>query len=137
MRFYYHGRAVGSNRRLQPSRGRLVATTTYAKFKEALAVTFLSQKGADMIEKPQEVTLDVLIRCPSKADPTNYLKPIADALEVAKVYDNDRQVVQVKLVESISHTRPGLATFVIAVGLGAGRTIGAEEALDAAEKNSP
>jgi len=137
VRFYYHGPAIGSNRRLQPAKGRMVSTVSYAKFKEALAVTFLSQKnGLETIKKPQEVSLDILIRCPPKADPTNFLKPIADALEVAEVYENDRQVAQVKITESVTHSKPGHATFVIAVGIGAGRTIGGEEALDAAEKNA-
>jgi len=85
------GKAISENDRLLPGRGRWRANPAYKAFKESVAwVLRIEQEDMPSIEEPVSVRL--FLELNPKMDAQNVLKPVFDALELAGVIKNDRQI---------------------------------------------
>jgi len=85
------GKAVSENDRLLPGRGRWRANPAYKAFKESVAwVLRIEQEDMPSIEEPVSVRL--FLELNPKIDAQNVLKPVFDALQLAGVIKNDRQI---------------------------------------------
>ena len=85
---YWHGRAVSENKRLAPGRGRFRANPDYQAFKESIAWTV--RPHAEQMRGPVSVRL--LLTLNPRMDAQNVIKPVLDALQLAGVIRDDRQV---------------------------------------------
>ena len=87
----WRGKAVSENDRLLPGHGRFRANPAYKAFKESVAwVCRIEQRGGPPSEDPVSVRL--FLELNPKMDAQNVLKPVFDALELAGVIKNDRQI---------------------------------------------
>ena len=85
------GKAVSENDRLLPGRGRWRANPAYKAFKDSVAwVLRIEQEDMPSIEEPVSVRL--FLELNPKIDAQNVLKPVLDALQLAGVIKNDKQV---------------------------------------------
>jgi Holliday junction resolvase RusA-like endonuclease len=87
---FWHGRAVSENARLEPGSGRFIVNREYQAFKEAVA--WAVRPHAQRFEKP--VTVRLLMILNPRIDAQNIIKPVLDALQLAEVITDDRQVRQ-------------------------------------------
>ena len=93
MTAFWSGRAVSENRRTIPGRqGRRVSNPEYRAFKESLA--WDCKKWADGQSFQGPVSVRLLLILNPRMDAQNVIKPVLDALEIAGVIRNDRQVRQ-------------------------------------------
>ena len=88
---FWTGLAVSENDRLLPGRGRWRANPAYKAFKESVAwVLRIEQKDTPPIEGPVSVRL--FLELNPDIDAQNVLKPVFDAIQLAGVIKNDRQI---------------------------------------------
>jgi len=88
---FWTGRAVSENDRLLPGKGRWKPNPEYKAFKESVAwVLRQEQLDRPPIEGP--VCVRLFIELNPKMDAQNVLKPVFDALELAGVIKNDKQI---------------------------------------------
>lgn len=85
---FWHGRAVSENDRLLPGRGRFRINPEYKGFKESVAWT--CKMHLEHFEGPVCVRLSMELN--PKMDAQNVLKPVFDALQLARVIKNDKQI---------------------------------------------
>ena len=85
---FWTGYAVSENRRLAPGRGRWHTSPEYRAFKESLVLAVMPH--VEVFTGPVYVRLVLQLR--ARLDMQNILKPVLDALELAGVLQNDRQV---------------------------------------------
>ena len=86
------GKAVSENRRLAKGRGRWIPDKNYQAFKESLAWTCRKWADGQSFQGPVSVRLLLILN--PRMDAQNVIKPVLDALEIAGVIRNDRQVRQ-------------------------------------------
>ena len=87
----WSGKAVSENDRLRPSRDCWRANPEYKAFKEGVAwILRIEQKDTPPIEGP--VCVRLFLELNPDMDAQNVLKPVFDALELADVIKNDRQI---------------------------------------------
>jgi len=91
---FWTGRAVSENARLEPGQGRFRVNADYQAFKESVAWAVRSH--AETFTGPVSVHLSMLLN--ARMDATNIIKPVLDALELAGVVKNDKQVRQLHVV---------------------------------------
>ncbi len=84
----WHGRAVSENDRLLPGKGRFRINPAYKAFKESVAWTCKLEN--EHFEGPVSVRL--FIELNPRIDAQNVIKPVLDALEIAGIIKNDKQV---------------------------------------------
>ena len=118
---YWQGRSVSVNKwtavRVISKGGKHIAmvykTTAYKKFIESLANAMLSN---DIKTVPSEAYIDIRIEmCLWKMrDSDSVIKPILDAIELAKIVKNDRQIKDIVIRRSY-HKRDEPDTIRIAV----------------------
>lgn len=86
----WHGKAVSENRRLLPgaAKGRLISNPDYKAFKESVA--WACKLENEHLEGPVSVRL--FLELGLRMDAQNVIKPVLDALELAGVIKNDKQV---------------------------------------------
>ena len=85
---FWHGRAVSENRRLAPGEGRYRANKAYKAFKESVA--WACKLHLEHCEGPVSVRLFMDLN--PRMDAQNVIKPVLDALELAGIINNDKQV---------------------------------------------
>jgi len=85
------GKAVSENDRLLPGRGRWQANPAYKAFKEGVA-WMLRIEMNDMPVIIGPVCVRLFLELNPKMDAQNVLKPVLDALQLAGVIKNDRQI---------------------------------------------
>lgn len=86
---FWSGRAVSENRRMIPGKqGRHVSNPEYRAFKESVAWT--CKAHGEYFDCPVSVRLHLILN--PRMDAQNVVKPVLDALEIAGVIHNDRQV---------------------------------------------
>ena len=85
---YWHGRAVSENQRLLPGRGRWRPNPEYKGFLESVA--WACKMHFEYFEGPVSVRLSMDLN--PRMDALNVIKPVIDALELAGVFKNDKQV---------------------------------------------
>jgi Holliday junction resolvase RusA-like endonuclease len=85
---FWTGRAVSENRRLAPGQDRWRAIKDYKAFKDSIAWT--CKAHMERFDGPVAVRLLLVLN--PKMDAQNVIKPVLDALELAGVIRNDRQV---------------------------------------------
>jgi len=85
---FWVGRAVSANRRLEPGGDRWHASEEYKAFKDSLAWTLKAH--FEHFTGPVNVRLFVVAG--PQMDSDAIIKPALDALEIAGIVDNDRQV---------------------------------------------
>jgi Holliday junction resolvase RusA-like endonuclease len=90
---FWSGRAVSTNRRLEPGAGRWHASAEYRAFKESLAWALRSH--AERFTGPVSVRLLAVLG--PQMDSDAIIKPALDALQLAGVLGNDRQVRQLSV----------------------------------------
>lgn len=95
MTAFWTGRAISENRRTIPGKqGRRVSNPEYRAFKDSLA---WACRTAIMVEQEffdGPVCVRLLLVLNPRMDAQNVVKPVLDALELAGVITNDRQVRQ-------------------------------------------
>ena len=85
------GKAVSENDRLLPGKGRWRANPAYKAFKEGVAMVLRVEQGSTPpLEGP--VCARLFLELNPKMDAQNVLKPVFDALQLAGVIKNDRQI---------------------------------------------
>ena len=85
------GKAVSENDRLRAGRGLWRAKPAYKGFKESVAwVLRIEQKDTPPIEGPVSVRL--FLELNPDIDAQNVLKPVFDAIQLAGVIVNDKQI---------------------------------------------
>lgn len=85
------GKAVSENDRLLPGRGRWRANPEYKAFKEGVAwVLRIEQKDTPPIKGP--VCVQLFMELNPDMDAQNIIKPLLDALELAGVIKDDKQI---------------------------------------------
>lgn len=89
---FWAGRAVSENRRLAKGQGRWIPNKNYQAFKESLAWTCKKEADGQSFQGPVSVRL--LLTLNPRIDGQNVVKPVLDALQLAGVIRNDRQVRQ-------------------------------------------
>ena len=89
MTAYWEGRAVSENRRLMPGKGRWYTSPEYKRFKTALIWTFAAAKTTTYLGKVY-VRISVWLR--PRMDVQNIIKPVLDALQEARIIEDDKQV---------------------------------------------
>ena len=85
---FWTGRAVSENQRLSPGKGRLIPNKGYKSFKESVA--WVLKSHVEHFKGPVSVRLFMELN--PRMDAQNVIKPVLDALELAGVIDNDKQV---------------------------------------------
>jgi Holliday junction resolvase RusA-like endonuclease len=85
---FWHGRAVSENRRLAPAAGQFAGNVDYKAFKESVA--WAVRPHAERFQKPVSVRLLMILN--PRMDAQNVIKPVLDALQLAEVIADDRQV---------------------------------------------
>lgn len=85
---FWSGKAVSANRRLEPGVDRWHLTEEYRAFKDAL--TWTLKAHFEHFTGPVSVRLFAVLG--PKMDSGAIIKPALDALQVAGIVDNDRQV---------------------------------------------
>jgi Holliday junction resolvase RusA-like endonuclease len=85
---FWSGKAVSANRRLEPGADRWHTSDEYRAFKDSLAWTLKAH--AECFSGPVSVRLFVVLI--AQMDTDAIIKPCLDALQLAGVVDNDRQV---------------------------------------------
>jgi Holliday junction resolvase RusA-like endonuclease len=85
---FWSGHAVSANRRLEPGGGRWHAGEDYKAFRDSL--TWALKGHAERFTGPVSVRLFVVLG--AQMDSDAIIKPCLDALELAGVVENDRQV---------------------------------------------
>lgn len=85
---FWHGKAISENRRLVPGERRFSTSREYQAFKESVAWTVRAH--AERFQKPVSVRL--LMTLNPRMDAQNIIKPVLDALQLAEVITDDRQV---------------------------------------------
>lgn len=85
---FWHGKAISENRRLIPGTRRFQVDKHYQAFKESVAWACKPHlerfKGS--------VSVRLFMELNPRMDAQNIIKPVLDALELAGVIDNDKQV---------------------------------------------
>jgi len=89
---FWAGKAVSENRRLAKGRCRWIPNKDYQAFKESIA--WACKKWADGQTFDGPVSVRLLMALNPRMDAQNVVKPVLDALELAGVIRNDRQVRQ-------------------------------------------
>jgi len=89
------GEAVSGNRRLVPGKGRLIADLRYKSFKTSLAWTLKAARATPLLG-PVFVRLE--LELPARMDTDAVIKSCLDALQLAGVVENDRQVTEIEAV---------------------------------------
>jgi len=87
---FWHGRAISENQRLAPGAGRFRVNEDYQAFKESVA--WALRPHAERFQGPVSVRLSIILN--PRMDAQNVIKPILDALQLAEVIKDDRQVRQ-------------------------------------------
>ena len=88
---FWTGLAVSENDRILPGRGRWRANPAYKAFKEGVTwVLRIKQLDTPPIEGP--VCVRLFMELNPDMDAQNLVKPVLDALELARVIKNDKQV---------------------------------------------
>jgi len=85
---FWNGKAVSENDRLLPGKGRFRVNPKYQAFKESVA--WVCKDHAEHFDGPVSVRLSMILN--PRMDAQNIIKPILDALELAGVINNDKQV---------------------------------------------
>lgn len=85
---FWHGRAVSENDRLLPGKGRLIPNKDYKAFKESVAWTC----KAHYEHFEGSVSVRLFMELNPRMDAQNVIKPVLDALEIAGIIKNDKQV---------------------------------------------
>jgi Holliday junction resolvase RusA-like endonuclease len=85
---FWSGHAVSENRRLSKGRGRWVPNKDYQAFKESIA--WVCKAHGEFFDCPVSVRLHLVLN--PRIDAQNVVKPVLDALEIAGIIKNDRQV---------------------------------------------
>lgn len=92
---HWTGRAVGKNRMHTIARGRLIKTSKYRTFLDALSLTFRAQhQGRPM---PGQLYIDIRITVGTRRDGQNLIDPVLDALEQGGIIENDRHLSVLRL----------------------------------------
>ena len=92
MIIFWAGKAISENQRIAPGRGRYIVNQEYAAFKESVA--WACKKWAEGQSFDGPVCVRLLMALNPRMDAQNVIKPVLDALELAGVIRNDRQVRQ-------------------------------------------
>jgi Holliday junction resolvase RusA-like endonuclease len=90
---FWQGNAVSANRRLEPGAGRWHASEEYKAFRDSLAWTLKAH--FEHFAGPVSVRLFAVLGL--RMDSDAIIKPCLDALELAGVLANDRQVRQLSI----------------------------------------
>jgi Holliday junction resolvase RusA-like endonuclease len=86
---FWSGKAISDNRRIIPGKqGRFVSNPAYRAFKESVA--WECKAHGEYFDCPVSVRLTIAIS--PRMDAQDVIKPVLDALELAGVIRNDRQV---------------------------------------------
>ena len=88
---YWSGKAVSENHRLLPGKRRWRANPEYKGFKDSLAWAL----RAEQRDKPPmegSVSVRLFMYLNAKMDAANVVKPVLDAIELARVVKNDKQI---------------------------------------------
>jgi Holliday junction resolvase RusA-like endonuclease len=85
---FWSGRAISENQRLAPGRDRFTVNQEYQAFKESIA--WVCKAHMERFDGPVAVRLFLVLN--PRMDAQNVVKPVLDALELAGVIRNDRQV---------------------------------------------
>lgn len=91
---YWSGRAISENQRLAPGQGRFRVNEEYRAFKESVA---LAIRGHGEASFEGSVSVRLLVELNPRMDAQNIIKPVLDALQLAGVLKDDRQVRQLSL----------------------------------------
>jgi Holliday junction resolvase RusA-like endonuclease len=91
LRLHWSGIAISDNDRHRPGRGRIVATAEYKGFRDGLATMFCFQAHGQHFHAP-DVRMQVALPKGSRKDRNNLIKAVCDALEIAGIIDNDREL---------------------------------------------
>jgi Holliday junction resolvase RusA-like endonuclease len=91
LHLHWTGRAVSDNDRHRLGRGRIVATAEYRAFRDGLALIFRSQAQGKRLARP-DVRMQVALPAGSRIDRNNLIKATCDALELAGIIANDREL---------------------------------------------
>ena len=92
MIFEWHGKAYGTNKRLETTRyGWIYKNPGYTSFQDGLIWTMIRHRGTS---KPIEskICVDIVFTISRKRDIDSLIKPVLDCLEKARVIRNDNQV---------------------------------------------
>ncbi len=88
---FWSGKAVSENDRLLPGKGRWRSSLAYKGFKESVAWAL----RAEHLDKPPiegSVSVRLLMYLNADMDAANVIKPVLDAIELARVVKNDKQI---------------------------------------------
>jgi len=85
---FWYGRAISENQRIAPGARRFRADEDYQAFKESVAWT--CKLHQEYFDGPVSVRLFMELN--PRIDAQNVIKPVLDALELAGVIKNDKQV---------------------------------------------
>jgi Holliday junction resolvase RusA-like endonuclease len=85
---FWHGKAISENQRRINGKGRVMARDAYEAFMDS--ITWVCKANFPKFEGPVSVRLFMVLN--RKTDAQAVIKPCLDALELAGVIDNDRQV---------------------------------------------
>jgi len=88
---FWLGKAISENDRLLPGKGRFRVNPEYQAFKESVAWV-LRKQHLDNPPVKGPVCVRLFIELNPGMDAQNILKPVFDALELAGVIKNDRQI---------------------------------------------
>ena len=88
---FWRGKAVSENDRLLPGKGRWRVNPEYRGFKESVAWALRAEQ---MDKPPREgsVSVRLFMFLNANMDAANVIKPVLDAIELARVVKNDKQV---------------------------------------------
>ncbi len=93
MTFTWHGKAYGTNKRLETTRsGGIYKNPGYEGFQDGLVWSMVRNRGTvQPIKGP--VYVDMLFAISKSRDIDSLIKPVLDCLQTARIIKNDNQVI--------------------------------------------